>query len=198
MKQGVFIFGGWDSPNTTWEWLPNGSSQWKNGTNQIPSPGFKQGCAVKISENVIALVGGSRSPRRLLTFNIDTKEWKNYGNVLKVQRLSHACVTFNDRIIIVGGLSTEVIDIQDLSTSTFSGNLNQARGYHGLVVSHIGNKLTVLAFGGNSYKDGTWTYFDSIETWNETTGKWTTSTNKLEQPIHESGYSSIPTYLVCS
>ena len=55
MKHGAFIFGGIDSP-TTWEWLPNGSSQWENGTNQIPSPGLKYGCSVKISENVIALV----------------------------------------------------------------------------------------------------------------------------------------------
>ena len=153
MKQGAFVFGGLDSP-TTWEWLPNGSSQWEIGTNQIPSPGFGYGCSVKISENVIALVGGSASLKRLLTFNVDTKEWKNYGNVLKQGRYHHACVTFNDQIVIAGGwsgsetlASTEVIDLQDLSTSTFSGNLNQARSTHGLVVTPIGNIPTIVAFG---------------------------------------------------
>ena len=204
MKQGVFIFGGWDSPNTTWEWLPNGSSQWENGTNKIPYPGLDYGCGVKISENTMAFIGGLTSQNRLLTFNVDTKEWTNYGNVLKHGRYGHACVLFNDQIVIVGGYtgsedlaSTEVIDLQDLRTSTFSGNLNQARYGPGLV-THFGNIPTIAAIGGSIYKDGTNTYFDSIETWNETTGKWTTSTMKLVQPKFNFGYSSIPVNLVCS
>ena len=63
-------------------------------------------------------------------------------------------------------------------------------------MTHIGNIPTIVAFGGYIYLGGT--LFDSIETWNETTGKWTTSTTKLVQPKFNFGYSSIPVNLVCS
>ena len=65
-------------------------------------------------------------------------------------------------------------------------------------MTHFGNIPTIAAIGGSIYKDGTNTYFDSIETWNETTGKWTISTTKLMQPKFNFGYSSIPVNLVCS
>ena len=89
MKNGVFVFGGHDH-DTTWEWLPRGSSQWKFGgkirRNNPNHPGLMAGCAVKFSENVIALIGGQDSRRngmkKLLTYDTKNRRWRDLGNIL--------------------------------------------------------------------------------------------------------------------
>ena len=204
MKNGVFLFGGPD-----WEWLPRGSSQWKFGgrikRSNPNQPGFMAGCAVKVSEDVIALIGGQDSNRngmkKVLTYDTKNRKWRDLGNILKEGRYGHACVSFQNRIIVVGGssgsdylASTEIINVQDLTISTFSGNLHQARGHHGLVVAHVGTKLSVMAIGGGNREQ----FLDSIETWDETTGNWTKSDVRLSFPRYEFGYLSIPSHLVCS
>lgn len=203
LKNGVFIFGG-EWSKTTWEWLPKGSSEWTIGISKIPSLGFAAGCAVKVSEHVIALIGGQERGdgiKKILTFNAETGEWRNLGNILKEGRFGHACVSFQNKIIIVGGssgsdylASTEIIDVEDLTISTLSGNLHQPRGHHGLVVAHVGTKLSVIAIGGGNRMQ----LLDSIETWDETTGNWTKSDIRLSSPRYDFGYLSIPPRLVCS
>lgn len=209
MKEGIFIFGGEDS-KYTWEWLPNnGSSHWILGDSDIPSPGFNSGCAVKISEIEIALIGGEaydsihsswKGLKKLLIFNTDTKNWTaEHDNVLKEGRYEHACALFSNKIIVTGGLSfyfrenlasTEVIDIQDLTISTVSGSLNQRRARHGLVKAQIGAKQTLMVMGG-------YEWIDSIETWNEATGNWTISRIKLSISRFGFGYLSVPTHILC-
>ena len=200
MESGSFFFGGIDS-KATWEWLPSGSSKWIPGNSSIPVPGIKRGCAVKISQNEIALIGGRESPRKLISYNTKTGQWKNYGNILKEGRSGHACVLFNEKIFVVGGNSeadyfnsTEVIDLRDLTISTLSGNLIQRRANHGLAVVHVGNNRTVIAMGG--IEEGV--DLDSIEAWDETTGKWTMLDMKISLAKSAFAYLSVPHLLICS
>ena len=206
METGIFLFGGGYS-ETTWEWLPNnGSSQWIRGDSDIPSPGFAGGCGVKISDIDIALIGGyynRNGIKNLLIFNTETRNWTaKHDNVLKVGRYAHACISTSNKIIVTGGktspseylASTEVINLQDLTNSTLIGSLNQARSRHGLVLSHVGNKETLMAFGGY---DGGGDFLDTIETWDGTTGNWTNSDIKLSQPRIDFGYLSVPTHILC-
>ena len=200
MPTGVFIFGGEES-KTTWEWLPSGTKVWKNG-GTIPGSGFREGCAVQTSKNEIALIGGEDTEKQILKFNIESKKWTNYGNVLKQDRKFHSCVLFDKQIIVSGGhvypdylSSTEIIDIQDLTTSKLSSNMVKSRSWHGLVVAHVQNKLSVLAIGGYNSNDK---YLDSIEIWNPTTKTWTMSDMKLSEGKGSFGYASVPTHLVCS
>ena len=59
MPNGLYIFGGGYSAqlSDTFEYLPPGSNVWKLGSTQIPK-GFTHGCAVKISDHELVLIGG--------------------------------------------------------------------------------------------------------------------------------------------
>ena len=153
MPGGVYIFGGDYDSRTTWEWLPKGTNQWQSGNSSIPG-GFWRGCAVKINNYEILLIGGWRAWRRVLKFDITTEQFTSLGDVLNHGRSSHSCIRFKDDVIITGGWnskylsSTEVIKLHDLTTAQSVGELFQARSSHGLVVVHFDNKETVLAVGG--------------------------------------------------
>ena len=208
MPEGIFIFGGnpWSSlsgaESLTWEWLPSGTNQWQSGDTTIQS-GFLMGCAVKINDTYILLIGGYSSMNRVLKFNTITKSFTNLGDVLKEGRHGHACTRFEDEIIITGGLatfpyyielsSTEIIHINDLTTTYTTGSLVQARSYPGLVVVHVENKPTVLAVGGS--KD--FNSLDSIEMWNPTNETWTMTSLKLSEPEWGFGILSLPTKILC-
>ena len=195
---GIFIFGGNDS-RTTWEWLPKGTNQWQSGNSSIPG-GFWRGCAVKINNYEILLIGGWRAWRRVLKFDITTEQFTSLGDVLNHGRSSHSCIRFKDDVIITGGWnseylsSTEVIKLHDLTTAHSVGELFQARSSHGLVVVHFDNKETVLAVGGECAEKS----LDSIEMWNSTTMTWTTASMKLTEPKDDFGILSLPARLVCS
>ena len=215
MEKGVFLFGGRKSPNT-WEWLPNGSSNWIPGPDRIQNPGYHSGCAVKLSGSNVALIGGGSSKsegKKLLTYNTDTGEWTPYENVLSQGRRDFGCALYKEKIIIAGGFdgesqigSTELIDIRDLSKSTSAGYLNKDRSLHGIVVAHHASKLQVMAFGGYNYiavkKNSKWVdeivYYDSVEIWNDAKGIWERSKDTLKIRRDNFGYLSIPTELVCS
>ena len=59
MPNGLYIFGGGYSAqlSDTFEYLPPGSNVWKLGSTQIPK-GFTHGCAVRISDHELVLIGG--------------------------------------------------------------------------------------------------------------------------------------------
>ena len=175
----------------TWEWLPSGTNQWISGNTSIPDDGFWNGCAVKINDNEILLIGGYDTYERVLKFNTITKQFINLGNILNYGRTLHACTRFQDEIIIAGGQfapsSTEIINLNDLTTAHTAGNFVQARAFHSLVVVHIDSKPTVLALGGfNDYGQN----LDSIEMWNSTTETWTMSSMKLTEPKDSFGIVS--------
>ena len=141
MPKGIFVFGGYNS-RTSWEWLPNGMKEWQrpSGNNFIPGAGFAGGCAVKINDYEILLIGGDRTEKRLLKFNTATEQFTNLGDILKFERSNHACIRFQEDIIITGGSgwsSTEIINVHNLTNSYIAGNMVEKRSSHGLVAVHI-------------------------------------------------------------
>ena len=69
-KTATFIFGG-EHSKTTYEYLPKDSTVWLKGKNKIPG-GFSGGCAIAVkSEQEIWLVGGLRTGKRILSFNVN-------------------------------------------------------------------------------------------------------------------------------
>ena len=205
MPGGIFVFGGWVS-HRTWEWLPSsGTNQWQSGNTNIPGGGFDRGCAVKINDAEILLIGGYETFKRVFKFNTNTNEFTNLGDdVLNQGRAFHACTLYENQVIITGGedssndvlSSTEIIGLNDLTTSHTARDLVQARGGHGLVVVHVDNKPTVLAVGG-AYSENGWKYLNSIEKWNPTTKTWTTTEMKLSEPKRDFGIVTLPTRLLC-
>ena len=201
MPEGIFIFGGEGSRSSiTWEWLPSGTNQWQNGNTIIPGYGLREDCAVNIDDTNILLIGGGKTNKRVLKFNTNTKEFTNLGDVLNEGRYGHACQVFKNKIIISGGYrpgkyldSTEIINLNDLTTAYTAGSLVQAREFHGLAVVHVDNKPTFLAFGGYAYNE----FFDSIEMWNPTTETWTMTSMKISEPKAGFGFLSLPTRLLC-
>ena len=195
MPGGIYIFGG-DLSITTWEWLPSGTNQWQSGTTIIPGDRFEMGCAVKINDKDILLIGGHLTYKQVLKFNTNTKAFTNLGDVLNQERSDHACALYQDKVIITGGRrsdsSTEIINLNDLTTAYTTGNFVQARYGHGLVVVHVDNKPTVLAVGGLG--NG---ILDSIEMWNPTNETWTMTSMKLTEPKSNFGILSLPTHLLC-
>ena len=195
MPVGILLFGGEDS-RTTWEWLPSGTNQWQSGTTIIPGDRFEMGCAVKINDKDILLIGGHLTYKQVLKFNTNTKAFTNLGDVLNQERSDHACALYQDKVIITGGRrsdsSTEIINLNDLTTAYTTGNFVQARYGHGLVVVHVDNKPTVLAVGGLG--NG---ILDSIEMWNPTNETWTMTSMKLTEPKSNFGILSLPTHLLC-
>ena len=194
---GIFLFGGLYS-HTTWEWLPSGINQWQSGNTNIPE-GLDQGCAVKINDTEILLIGGEKTYKRVLKFNTNTNQFTNLGDVLNQGRYWHACTLYENQVIITGGVGspTEIINLNDLTKSHTAGTLVQARRGHGLVVVHVDNKPTVLAVGGEYWENGDWKYRDSIEKWNPTTKTWTMTSMKLSEPKGFFGILSLPTRFLC-
>jgi len=208
MPEGIFLFGGGPLSKTTWGWLPSGTNQWQiRNAYFIKSWGGRYGleiseaCAVKINDIEILIIGGYENRKRVLKFNSNTKEFTNLGDdVLNQGRIRHACTLYENQIIISGGRissfnglsSTEIINLNDLTTSHTAGDLVQGRYKHDLVVVHVDNKPTVLAVGG--YGKG---LLDSIEKWNPTTETWTMTEMKLSEPKADFGILSLPTRLLC-
>ena len=109
------------------------------------------------------------------------------------------------KIIVSGGKksneiilkSTEVISLENPTTSKTVGSLNQERGYPGLAVAHVNNEPTLLAIGGEFYQNGT-KYRDSIETWDFNTESWTLLSDlKLDVKKYHFGFLSILSSLLC-
>ena len=101
MKNGVYIFSG-DKTKNTWEWLPDGENKWQIGTCSIPNT-FEEGCAVKINDEEILLIGGWQTFQHVLKFNTISQQFEHLGDVLNQGRAGHACVLFKDKIIVRGG-----------------------------------------------------------------------------------------------
>ena len=199
----MYILGGDNSfSQTTSEFLPTGSTTWQVGPN-IPE-GFTKGCAVKVSESELILIGGYRTRNRIIKLNVKTNVWTKLGE-LQEGRYAHACAVMSGKMIVLGGKksnevilkSTEVISLDNLTISKYVGSLNQERGYPGLAVAHVNNEPTLLAIGGEFYQNGT-KYRDSIETWDPHSEFWTLSSDlKLDKKKYHFGFFSIPSYLLC-
>ena len=201
MSNGVYLFGGEFLPGKN-EFLPDGSKIWKAGSLIPKKSTF--GCSVKISDFDVIVLGGMGTEKRIVKLNTKTNDWKTIGE-LKEGRYGHACAMIYDQIIVSGGsksyveqlTSTEVISLNDLTSSRMVGNLNEAREFHGLATAQIDNVLTLVSFGGSHFQNG-WRKTDSIEIWNPDTETWSLSCElRLTEKKAEFGYLSIPSHLLC-
>ena len=151
----------------------------------------------------ILLIGGLNTDKRIIKLNTETNEWTTLGELLE-GRYAHACAVMKGKVIVSGGSrsgksSTEVISLNNPTSSRTVGRLNEARGYHGLAVAHVNNEPTLLAFGGRYYQNGVWNRRDSIEIWNQDDETWTLATNmKLREKKEGFGYLSVPLHLLCN
>ena len=209
MPDGVYIFGGTRNPKTS-EFLPNESNSWQIGP-EIPN-GHERGCAIKISDFEVILIGGyfgldGKNLDRIIKLDANTNEWTDLGK-LQIGRYSHACAVFDNQIIVSGGQtsygnylnSSEIISIGNVTSSRLSGSLNEARGSHGMAIADVNDESTLLAFGGNFYQDldNQREYLRSIEKWNSDSESWTLLTeDKLDEPKSSFGSVSVPSRLLC-
>ena len=218
MPKGIYIFGGYGSSVTTWEWLPKGQSVWQSGRESIPDPGFELGCGVQVSEHELLLIGGKNTYQRILKFSTKTHEFEELSQTLKQERYCHSCIKFEDAIIVTGGhksvpismndrnmrnnilASTELLIVEDLTSAKNTGmNMTIGRMGHHLGVVYCNDEATLLAIGGMGVPfSGGVKNFDTIEIWDHANKVWTLSRNfKLLEPRQNFGFLSVPRYLVC-
>ena len=202
MPNGVYLLGGIPPPMrnssySTSEFLPKkNNGVWQTGP-LIPN-GLYKGCAVRISNEEIVLIGGWRTENRVMKFNINTNQFTPWNSLIQ-GRSEHSCVLLNDKILVVGGKfrmdwlnSTEVIPLST-GTPRNGGNLNIARSSFGLAT--VGGQFQkVLAFGDYG-PDGSSNY--PVEEWKEDTETWTLTPFTLMEKKRSFGYLSVPQSIVC-
>jgi len=152
-------------------------TQWQALEENIPGDGAYYSCAANLQDGTL-LVGGSGSNQviqRSLSGVWDTSSWQQ----LPKTRAGHSCITFNQQLLVAGGLEdgsyTSSVLIIDLETKMISttNSMTSARAYFSMI--HF-NK-NIIALGGH---DGNG-YLDSAESFNEDTKQWTSMDYKLSQ-----------------
>ena len=198
MPNGVYIFGGSNSPTTT-DFLPKNSGVWQAVPSIIPN-GFKWGCGVQISQEDLLLIGGWGTEDRLLEFNTTTNNFTIRGSKLQQGRRGHSCTLLNDTIIVAGGRSasrnvlnsTELVPLTN-GSPRFGGDLNMARAFFGLATIGVQQKKA-YSFGG---WDSSYTDLQSVEEWDADTEQWKLATFSLKEAKWRFGYLAVPPQLVC-
>ena len=181
----TFVFGGIRS-ETTYEYLPKGSTTWLMGKNEIPS-GFSYGSAVAVkSGEKIWLIGGYKTEKRILSFNVKDHTFQILPFQLNVGRFGHRCafIPNTNRIIVTGGKisdseylnSTEIIDSEDGSV-TMASPMKCKRSGHGIGVITIKGEDRLVAFGGT---DGLKIRY-SVELYCHQTDKWKIACINLQE-----------------
>ena len=123
-KQATFLFGS----SKTYEYLPKDSTTWLMGQTDIPG-GFSDGCAIAVkSEQEICLIGGSKTQKRILSFNVNDQTFREWPSRLNFGRIGHRCafIPNTNKILITGGFNgaigingagdldvTEILDIDN-------------------------------------------------------------------------------------
>ena len=130
-----FIFGG-ERSRTTYEYLLKDSSKWLTGKTKIPGC-FEGGYAIAVkSEQKIWLIGGLRTEKTILCFNVNDHKFKVMPFQLNVGRDGHGCALIpnTNKIMITGGYSdygyldsAEVLDTKDGSVTMHSEHLISGR-----------------------------------------------------------------------
>ena len=82
--------------------------------------------------------------------------------------------------------STEVLDTEDGSV-TMASPMNSKRSDHGMGVVTINGEERLAVVGGCN-KDGD---LDSVELYNNQTGKWETTNIKMKEAMHSFGFLSV-------
>ena len=190
-----FIFGGYGSSETTFEYLPKGSTNWQSGIYAIPG-GFYGGCSVYISPNEVWLIGGSGSIRnRIVFFNVTSHTFEILSTTMNRKRDGLRCVQIPNttKIMITGGndertylSSTEIFDTST-RTITYGPSMNSERGYHGCGIMTILNEDRVVAFGGYTGSQS----LDTMEAYNPNTNTWEYLSLKLTTPKNYFGFLTV-------
>ena len=195
MLNGIYVFGGKISPNTT-EFLPKGSSVWQFGPElklfeekgrSFCERNFAFGNGHKVSDEDIILI----KRNHVINFNVKT----NLFTYLKKINHNHfegcASVFYNGKVIISGGqtyalhfpftyyvsYTTRIYDLKS-KKCRLVGNLNVPRSRHRMAVISMDNKLKVIAFGG--YGIDSRSFLNSIELFDEVKETWTLLDAKMK------------------
>ena len=196
----TFVFGGTYS-RTTYEYLPKDSTTWLMGKTEIPG-GFSRGCAIAVkSDQEIWLIGGRRTEKRILSFNVKDHSFQELPFKLIVGRREHRCafIPNTNKIMITGGHSggrndnqgcldsTEILDTESRRV-TMASPMNFKRQNHGMGVVTINGEERLVVFGG-LFEGGY--QLDNVELYNPQTGKWETTDIKLKDAISQFGFLSV-------
>ena len=191
----TFIFGGRYSFKT-YEYLPKNSTTWHIGKTGIPGNGFFYGSAiVSKSEQEIWLIGGYRTEKRILKFNVNDHTFHEMTTQLNVGRYGHKCsfIPNTKQIMITGGIgnyffnnSTEIYNTED-GTITKASPMNFERYGHGMGVITINGEDRLAVFGGCNGRQT----LDSVELYNTTTKKWETTNIKLNGGKYDFGFLEV-------
>ena len=189
----TFIFGDEYLNMKTYEYLPKDSTKWLMGKTEIPG-GFTCGCAIAVkSDQEIWLIGGFRTGKRILSFDVESHTFQVVPFQLNVGRVVHRCafIPNTNKIMITGGCSignyfdsTEILDTEGGSV-TMASPMNSKRVHHGMGVITINGENKLAVYGG--YDGGN--DLDSVELYNTQTEQWETSNIKLTEA--RSGFSCL-------
>jgi len=189
----LYLIGGFNSPFSS-EYLEVCKSNVAKPGPALTSSSYR-GCAVSISHDTFAVVGGYTNDcggssegcgkREVVAYNITSQSHYRLPS-LKYARMEHDCVTFKDKetkdvyILVTGGRyegtnylgKTELLIIGDRTWKTV-GDLKHLRTRFALAVA----ENNVVAFGGWMEKKQT----DIVEDYDFTTKTWTV-TGKMIHP----------------
>jgi len=177
-QEATFLFGGMNS-KATYEYLPKDSKTWLMGKSEIPE-GFEEGCAIPLkSGQEILLMGGFKTEKRVLIFNVTDHSFKVSPLQLNYGRIGHRCcyIPNTKKIMITGGAYTEILDTKNGSV-TIASPMKSNRNNHGMGIITNNGEDRLAVFGG--YDGLNLTYLDSVEIYNNMKEKWETSNIKLK------------------
>ena len=198
MGDSIFIFGGPQSPWSS-EYLKQGSTVWQEGPN-IPTQ-FDGGCAVKINNKELLLIGGVATEDRILKLDTDGNTWTTLDIKLLKDRWVHRCMRFNNKIVITGKYvtreSTEIIDIDSNGKMKIrkGPDMNVGRSDHGMDVVLLDGKPALVVFGGYTHGGS---YLKSVEVWRDEDETWELLDDlELERKNGDFGFTTLPKKFVC-
>ena len=202
-KQVTFIFGG-DGSEYTYEFLPNGNSQWQIGKTKIPD-GFSDGRAIALkSKPEIWLIGGYDTRKRILSFNLETHSFTVLPTKLLVGRTRFQCSSIpnTNKVIVTGGYdlsSTEILDTVD-GTVTMASPMRGRRSDHGIGIVTVNGVDKVAVFGGyggiagsRRSREG---YLKTVEIYNPESEEWEDSKFELKEGKAKFGFVSVNNKLI--
>ena len=196
-NSGSFIFGGGSSSRGTFEYMTKGDTNWQTGNQYIPN-GFESGCVIKISDEILYLIGGISSAsfyeRRILAFNTTNQVFTTFSTKLITGRSEHSCefIPNTNKVMISGGYNTgvylTVTEVLDVTTGSISNGpaMNINRGNHGSGIISVDGEDRLAVFGGIGSS-----YFDSIELFNPQTNSWQMMSETLTESKYRFGYLTI-------
>ena len=140
------------------------------------------------------LIGGYFTEKRILKFNVESHTFQVLPFQFNVGRwnLSCAFIPNTNKIMVTGGFdngsldSTEILDTEDGSV-TMASPMNSKRHGHGMGVVTINGENKLAVFGGNYGGK----MLDSVEFYNNQTGKWENTDIKLKEARNYFGFLSV-------